>query len=552
MVSQCLGVLHSPSIHPSSHQCSPWTLSSLHSLPSNHPTLPSNHLSLPSNHLSHPSNHPTLPSNHPTLPSNHPTLPSNHPTLPSNHLSHPSNHPTLPSNPPTPPQQPSYPPQQQSNPPQQPSYPPQQPSNPPQQPSYPPQQQSNPPQQPSYPPQQPSNPPQQPSYPPQQPSYPPQQPSNPPQQPSFPPQQPSYPPQQPSNPPQQPSYPPQQPSYPPQQQGVPSGGVPVSANDDQIKESTVKPFAQFDPEADCKILHTAMKGLFKDEGSVIRILAYRSNQQRQHLKQKYKVLFGKDLAQELHSDFGGNFGRAVDGLMMAPAEYDAFCLRHGIEGAGTDEKVLIEILCSRTNQEMMTIKQQYKTMFNRDLEHDVAGDTSGDFKRLLTSMLACARDENFQVDVAKANADAERLYQAGEARWGTDESVFNQILASRSFPQLRATFQAYAKLSRYDMEHVIEKEMSGHIKDGMTAVVKCVKDKSAFFAEKLYKSMKGAGTDDNTLVRVVVTRSEVDMVNIKNAFRRLYGKTLGSFIKGDTSGHYEALLLAMIREEHST
>ena len=27
-------------------------------------------------------------------------------------------------------------------------------------------------------------------------------------------------------------------------------------------------------------------------------------------------------------------------------------------------------------------------VFNRDLEHDVAGDTSGDFKRLLTSMLA--------------------------------------------------------------------------------------------------------------------------------------------------------------------
>ena len=60
-----------------------------------------------------------------------------------------------------------------------------------------------------------------------------------------------------------------------------------------LQESTVKPFAQFDPEADSKILHTAMKGLFKDEAAVIRVLAYRSNQQRQQLKQKYKVLFGK-------------------------------------------------------------------------------------------------------------------------------------------------------------------------------------------------------------------------------------------------------------------
>ena len=55
----------------------------------------------------------------------------------------------------------------------------------------------------------------------------------------------------------------------------------------------MKAIAQFDPEADSKILHTAMKGLFKDEGSVIRVLTHRSNQQRQQLKLKFKVLFGK-------------------------------------------------------------------------------------------------------------------------------------------------------------------------------------------------------------------------------------------------------------------
>ena len=55
----------------------------------------------------------------------------------------------------------------------------------------------------------------------------------------------------------------------------------------------MKPFAQFDLEADCKILNTAMKGIFKDEGSVIKVVAYRSNQQRQQLKMKYKLLYGK-------------------------------------------------------------------------------------------------------------------------------------------------------------------------------------------------------------------------------------------------------------------
>jgi len=42
-----------------------------------------------------------------------------------------------------------------------------------------------------------------------------------------------------------------------------------------------------------------------------------------------------------------------------------------------------------------------------------------------------------------------------------------------------------------------------------TRAVKYYKDSSAFFAERLYNSMKGAGTNDSTLIRLVITRSEV-------------------------------------------
>lgn len=57
------------------------------------------------------------------------------------------------------------------------------------------------------------------------------------------------------------------------------------------------------------------------------------------------------------------------------------------------------------------------------------------------------RDENQAVDYQQAQQDAQRLYQAGEGKLGTDESCFNMILATRSFPQLKAVVEAYSQVS---------------------------------------------------------------------------------------------------------
>lgn len=291
-----------------------------------------------------------------------------------------------------------------------------------------------------------------------------------------------------------------------------------------------------------------MKGIGTDEKAIITILATRTAKQRLKIALTFKTMYGKDLIHDLKSELSGNFENIAVALLMDNAQFDARCLRNAMKGAGTDEKALIEVICTRSNTEIANIKAAYTAMFHRDLEKDIISETSGHFKRILISSVQGNRNEDSVVDLAKAKAEAQELYSAGEKRWGTDESVFNRILCLRSFPQLRATFEEYRKISQYDIIRTIEHEMSGDLAIAMKAVAQCVKEKPVYFADRLYKAMKGAGTDDETLIRIIVARSEIDMVEIKQAFFDKFNKSLSKMIKDDCSGDYKRMLCALIGE----
>ena len=80
---------------------------------------------------------------------------------------------------------------------------------------------------------------------------------------------------------------------------------------------------------------------------------------------------------ELEGELSGKLRQTVLALLETPANYSAAELRKAMKGAGTDETALIEILCTSTNEQIEDIKAAYQKLFNRNLEEDVADDTSG-------------------------------------------------------------------------------------------------------------------------------------------------------------------------------
>uniref|UniRef100_A0A8C5D2B7 Annexin n=1 Tax=Gadus morhua TaxID=8049 RepID=A0A8C5D2B7_GADMO len=306
----------------------------------------------------------------------------------------------------------------------------------------------------------------------------------------------------------------------------------------QAGRGTIKASANFKAEEDAGTLYKAMKGLGTDEDSILQLLTSRSNAQRQLIKASYKTLHGKDLIADLKGELGGKFETLIVALMTTPLAYDVEALRNAIKGAGTDETVLVEILASRTCQQIKDIVAAYRQEYDDSLEEDIAGDTSGHFKRLLVILLQVLLLYSILLLYSA-------LFKAGESKFGTDEQAFVTILGNRSAEHLRKVFDAYMKLAGYEMEESIKRETSGNLESLLLAVVRCARSVPAYFAETLYYSMKGAGTDDNTLIRVMATRSEVDMMDIRAHYRRLFAGSLHTAIKGDTSGDYRKALLLL-------
>jgi len=304
--------------------------------------------------------------------------------------------------------------------------------------------------------------------------------------------------------------------------------------------------SDFNPEADCQVLRNAVHGAGTDEKAIINIIVNRNAAQRAEIRNCYKSCFGKDLIQRLKDDTSGNFKQVIAGMFMTPPEYDAFCLYKAMKGLGTSEGVLIEIIGTRTNEQLRAIKDVFEREYKGTLEKWIIGDTSGNFKNLLIALLQCDRSMNPNPDPNMCQADANALYQAGEGRWGTDEPTFIRIFSKRSAAEIAMINDIYTRQRGKGLLKAIDKEFSGDIKKLLQTVVGGLLDPAGYFATRIREAVKGLGTNDSKLVRVIVSRSEIDLGLIKQAYQRLYGRDMLHDVRDDTSGYYRDILSGLI------
>ena len=295
-------------------------------------------------------------------------------------------------------------------------------------------------------------------------------------------------------------------------------------------------------EAECEALKKALKS---KGDTLINLVLSKSKRDRYELRKAYKSCFGKDLIDEINSALMGNFRRVMVDLFRTPQERDTIYLYKAMKGAGTDDETVIEIICSRTNVELMKIKEEYKSLYNEDLEKRVSSETSGAFKKILVSLLQCKRSENSMPNDEECKFIAKALFKAGEGKLGTDDETFNKVFALSSPPELFSINSYYSQLSSKTLKQAVEKEFSGNIKTALSTILEAIISPPNYYARRINKAVKGLGTNDKMLIRNICSREEIDMKEIRESYKNIFGKDMIQDIKDDTSGDYQKILTIM-------
>ncbi|CAN1128217.1 Annexin D3 [Linum perenne] len=137
-------------------------------------------------------------------------------------------------------------------------------------------------------------------------------------------------------------------------------------------------------------LHEAIKTKQLYHDDLIYILSTRNLYQLRTTFELYKQRFGNSIDQDLKDCGEGDLEillRAVVRCIYCPAKHFAEVIRTSVNGIGTDEKSLTRVIVTRAEIDLLKIREEYTNMFGTQVEDAITGDTSGDYKNLLKTLL---------------------------------------------------------------------------------------------------------------------------------------------------------------------
>nr|XP_019959309.1 PREDICTED: annexin A2-like isoform X1 [Paralichthys olivaceus]XP_019959310.1 PREDICTED: annexin A2-like isoform X1 [Paralichthys olivaceus] len=127
-----------------------------------------------------------------------------------------------------------------------------------------------------------------------------------------------------------------------------------------------------------------------------------------------------------------------------------------------------------------------------------------------------------------------------------DAGTLVRILTNRSNDQRQEVVKTFQEMTQKDLEVALKKALSGEVE---TLLLDLLMSPLEYEVYRLQQAMAGLGTDEETLLEILCTRSGKQLQEISAAYKQIYKKDLEKELKGETSGDFAKLVVALLNKE---
>ncbi|KAM6904347.1 annexin A2 [Lycodopsis pacificus] len=121
-----------------------------------------------------------------------------------------------------------------------------------------------------------------------------------------------------------------------------------------------------------------------------------------------------------------------------------------------------------------------------------------------------------------------------------------RILTNRTNAQRQAIAKTFEEITQKDLATGVKKALSGELE---LLLLELLMPSLQYEVYRLQQAMAGFGTDEETLLEILCTQSEAKLREISATYKQLFKKDLEKELKGETSGDFSKLLLALLNKE---
>ncbi|KAI5681878.1 hypothetical protein M9H77_03106 [Catharanthus roseus] len=297
------------------------------------------------------------------------------------------------------------------------------------------------------------------------------------------------------------------------------------------------------PVADAEAIKKACQGWGTNEKAIILVLGHRNWVQRRLIKHAYEEQYQEDLVKLLEKELTGDFEKAVYRWMLDPEDRDAVLLNIGIKKS--NYRVVVEFACIYNSEEFLAVKRAYQNCYKHSLEEDLAQHTKGDVRQLLVGLASPYKYGGREINVKLAKSEAEALDGIMKDKVFNHEEVI-RILTTRSNAQIVATLNHYKDNHGNAITKHLKEDSKNKYLELLLTAIRCINDPHKYYEKVLRNAINKPGTDEDAITRVIVTRAEKDLRNVKELYYKRNSVTLEHAISKETSGHYKSFLLALL------